>query len=519
MLGEAATTAEDAERYLASYETALKAIGAASAGRGVYEGPGLSVKLSALHPRYSRSQRRRVFAELYPRLQRLAVMAREFDVGLNIDAEESERLDISLDLLEALCRDPVMAGWNGVGFVVQAYQKRAAAVIDWIVELARATRRRIMLRLVKGAYWDSEIKRAQVEGLEGFPVFTRKIHTDVSYIACARRLLDAPDAVFPQFATHNALTLATIHAMAGANFYAGQYEFQCLHGMGEPLYNQIVGAGRDARPCRVYAPVGSHETLLAYLVRRLLENGANTSFVNRIADASVSIDALIADPVAAAQRDRAGRRAASARSRCRATSLRRRGRIPPGSTSATRRASPRSRNGSPRAREPNGAPAARAGEARPIVNPADSARRRRPGRRRRPRGRRARLRRGGEGRPGLGGARAGRTRGDPRRRRGALPEQGRRARRADLSAKRARRCPTRSATCARRSTSCAITALASPAAISPTRPIRRSEPSSASARGTSRSRSSPARSPPRSPPATRSSPSRPRRRRWSPPRR
>jgi RHH-type proline utilization regulon transcriptional repressor/proline dehydrogenase/delta 1-pyrroline-5-carboxylate dehydrogenase len=301
MLGEAATTAEDAERYLAAYETALKAIGAASAGRGVYEGPGLSVKLSALHPRYSRSQRRRAFEELYPRLKRLAVMAREFDVGLNIDAEESERLDISLDLLEALCRDPVMEGWNGVGFVVQAYQKRAYAVIDWIVELARATRRRIMLRLVKGAYWDSEIKRTQVEGLEGFSVFTRKIHTDVSYIACAKRLLDAPDAVFPQFATHNALTLATIHAMAGANFYAGQYEFQCLHGMGEPLYNQIVGAGRDARPCRVYAPVGSHETLLAYLVRRLLENGANTSFVNRIADASVSIEALIEDPAAAAK--------------------------------------------------------------------------------------------------------------------------------------------------------------------------------------------------------------------------
>jgi RHH-type proline utilization regulon transcriptional repressor/proline dehydrogenase/delta 1-pyrroline-5-carboxylate dehydrogenase len=300
MLGEAATTAEDAERYLAAYETALKAIGAASAGRGVYEGPGLSVKLSALHPRYARSQRRRAFEELYPRLQRLAVMARGFDIGLNIDAEESERLDISLDLLEALCRDPAMEGWNGVGFVVQAYQKRASAVIDWIIELARATRRRIMLRLVKGAYWDSEIKRAQVEGLEGFAVFTRKIHTDVSYIACAKRLLEAPDSIFPQFATHNALTLATIHAMAGANFYAGQYEFQCLHGMGEPLYNQIVGAGGEARPCRVYAPVGSHETLLAYLVRRLLENGANTSFVNQIADASVSIDKLIEDPIAAA---------------------------------------------------------------------------------------------------------------------------------------------------------------------------------------------------------------------------
>jgi RHH-type proline utilization regulon transcriptional repressor/proline dehydrogenase/delta 1-pyrroline-5-carboxylate dehydrogenase len=301
MLGEAAATAEDAARYFASYETALKAIGAASAGRGIYEGPGLSIKLSALHPRYVRAQRARVMSELYPRLKRLAVVARTLDVGINIDAEESERLDLSLDLLEALCRDPAMAGWNGVGFVVQAYQKRALAVMDWVIDLARSTRRRIMLRLVKGAYWDSEIKRAQTEGLEGFAVFTRKIHTDVSYLACAKRLLAAPDAVYPQFATHNALTLASVRAMAGANFYPGQYEFQCLHGMGEPLYNQIVGVGAEARPCRIYAPVGSHETLLAYLVRRLLENGANTSFVNRIADAAVSIDDLIEDPVAAAR--------------------------------------------------------------------------------------------------------------------------------------------------------------------------------------------------------------------------
>ncbi len=301
MLGEAAATAEDAERYLEFYEEALRAIGAASAGRGIYEGPGLSIKLSALHPRYVRGQRRRVMNELYPRLKRLAVMARGYDVGINIDAEESERLDLSLDLLEALCRDPEMEGWNGVGFVVQAYQKRAYPTLGWIIDLARATKRRIMLRLVKGAYWDSEIKRAQVDGLEGFAVFTRKIHTDVSYIACARLLLAAPDAVFPQFATHNALTLATIHAMAGRNFYAGQYEFQCLHGMGEPLYNQIVGGSRHNRPCRIYAPVGSHETLLAYLVRRLLENGANTSFVNRIADAAVPVDALLEDPVEAAR--------------------------------------------------------------------------------------------------------------------------------------------------------------------------------------------------------------------------
>ncbi len=301
MLGEAAATAADAERYLSSYEAALKAIGAASAGRGVYEGPGLSIKLSALHPRYWRGQRRRVMDELFPRVKRLAVLARSFDVGINIDAEESERLDLSLDLLERLCRDPAMEGWNGVGFVVQAYQKRAYAALGWIVALARATKRRIMLRLVKGAYWDSEVKRAQVDGLEGFPVFTRKIHTDVAYVACARLLLEAPDAIFPQFATHNALTLATVHAMAGKNFYVGQYEFQCLHGMGEPLYDRIVGSGGDNRPCRVYAPVGSHETLLAYLVRRLLENGANTSFVNRIADAAVSVDELVEDPVEAAR--------------------------------------------------------------------------------------------------------------------------------------------------------------------------------------------------------------------------
>ncbi len=297
MLGEAATTAEDAERYLNSYEEALRAIGAASAGRGLYEGPGLSIKLSALHPRYSRAKRARVMAELYPRLKRLAVMARGLDVGINIDAEEADRLDLSLDLLEALCHDPDLAGWNGVGFVVQAYQKRAHATLAWLIDLARAAKRRIMVRLVKGAYWDSEIKRSQVDGLEGFPVFTRKIHTDVSYLACARLLLDAPDAVFPQFATHNALTLATIRAMAGGNYNPEQYEFQCLHGMGEPLYDQIVGSGRMSRPCRIYAPVGSHDTLLAYLVRRLLENGANSSFVNRIADASVPIDALLEDPV------------------------------------------------------------------------------------------------------------------------------------------------------------------------------------------------------------------------------
>ena len=298
MLGEAAVTAADAARYTDDYRQAIHAIGSASAGRGIIEGPGISIKLSALHPRYCRAQRERVMAELLPRLIELASLARLYDIGLNIDAEESERLELSLDLLEALCHARELAGWNGIGFVVQAYQKRALCVIDWIVALARASGRRIMLRLVKGAYWDSEIKRAQQDGLEGFPVFSRKAHTDVSYIACARRLLDAPDAVFPQFATHNARTLASIHAVAGAHFHPGRYEFQCLHGMGEPLYEEVVGPDRLARPCRIYAPVGTHETLLAYLVRRLLENGANSSFVNRIGDAGVPVEALVADPAA-----------------------------------------------------------------------------------------------------------------------------------------------------------------------------------------------------------------------------
>src|SRR5579883_2346709 len=222
MLGEAAATMADADRYLAAYTKALHAIGGASAGRGIYEGPGLSIKLSALHPRYQRSQRERVQGELLPRLKGLIALARRYDVGINIDAEEADRLDLSLDLLESLCDDPDLAGWNGIGFVVQAYQKRAKAVIAFVIDLARRAKRRIMLRLVKGAYWDSEIKRAQVDGLEDFPVFTRKIHTDVSYLACARLLLAAPDAVYPQFATHNALTLATIQAMAGDNYYAGQ---------------------------------------------------------------------------------------------------------------------------------------------------------------------------------------------------------------------------------------------------------------------------------------------------------
>ncbi len=305
MLGEAALTSEDAARYYASYEQAIHAIGKASSGRGIYEGPGISIKLSALHPRYSRAQYDRVIHELFPQVLRLTELARQYDIGLNIDAEETERLEISLDLLERLCQAPTLQGWNGIGFVIQAYQKRCPHVIDFVIDLARRTRRRLMVRLVKGAYWDSEIKRAQVDGLTDYPVYTRKAHTDVSYLACARKLLGAPEAIYPQFATHNAQTLAAIYHLAGNNYYAGQYEFQCLHGMGEPLYEQVVGAvtaGKLGRPCRIYAPVGTHETLLAYLVRRLLENGANTSFVNRIADGSIALEELVCNPVATVQK-------------------------------------------------------------------------------------------------------------------------------------------------------------------------------------------------------------------------
>ena len=297
MLGEAAITAADAQRYFSAYQQAIVAIGMASAGRDVYAGPGISVKLSALHPRYCRAQRDRVMTELLPRLKSLLLLARQYDIGFNIDAEESERLELSLDLLEALAGDPDLAGWNGLGFVIQAYQKRCPAAVNYLIDLARRSKRRLMLRLVKGAYWDSEIKRAQVDGLEDYPVFTRKVHTDLCYLVCAKRLLDAADAIYAQFATHNAHTLAAVSRMAAERGVA-DYEFQCLHGMGEPLYDNVVGDAVLGKPCRIYAPVGSHETLLPYLVRRLLENGANSSFVNRLVDDAVSIDALVADPLA-----------------------------------------------------------------------------------------------------------------------------------------------------------------------------------------------------------------------------
>jgi len=297
MLGEAALTADDAARYYNSYERAIHAVGRASSGKGIYQGAGISIKLSALHPRYSRSQATRVMEELLARVKTLAQMCRSYDIGFNIDAEEADRLELSLDILEHLCFDETLQGWHGIGFVVQAYGRRCPFVLDFVIDLARRSQHRLMLRLVKGAYWDSEIKHAQVEGLVSFPVYTRKAHTDIAYIACAKKLLAAGEVVFPQFATHNAQTLATIYHLAGENCPSESYEFQCLHGMGEPLYEEVIDARQMDRPVRIYAPVGTHETLLAYLVRRLLENGANSSFVHRLADKTVSLDSLVADPV------------------------------------------------------------------------------------------------------------------------------------------------------------------------------------------------------------------------------
>lgn len=296
MLGEAAMTEEDAGRYFQDYINAIHAIGKDASGAGVYAGNGISVKLSALHPRYQRAQHHRVIDELYPRLKQLFILAKEYDIGLNIDAEEANRLELSLDLMEMLISDPDLAGFKGIGFVVQAYQKRCPFVIDYLIDFARKNHQKLMIRLVKGAYWDSEIKWAQVDGLNGYPVYTRKVHTDVSYLACARKLLAAQDAVYPQFATHNAYTLAAVAQMGSDK----EFEFQCLHGMGETLYDQVVGEQNLNRRVRIYAPVGTHETLLAYLVRRLLENGANSSFVNQIIDENTAIDDLLRSPLLAA---------------------------------------------------------------------------------------------------------------------------------------------------------------------------------------------------------------------------
>jgi len=295
MLGEAALTAADAERYFDSYAEAIRALGRHAPGGDLYDAPGISIKLSALHPRYVFSQHERVLSELTPRLSELVALARDLDVPVTIDAEEADRLDLSLDVFEALFAEPGFDGWDGLGLAVQAYQKRAPAVIDWLAALSRRARRRIAVRLVKGAYWDSEIKRGQEAGLDSYPVYTRKATTDLAYIACVHRLFAQGERFYPQFATHNAHSVAVVRVLAPPGL---PFEFQRLHGMGEALYDPLVGeAARAPLVCRIYAPVGSHEDLLPYLVRRLLENGANTSFVNRLADQEAPIADLIADPV------------------------------------------------------------------------------------------------------------------------------------------------------------------------------------------------------------------------------
>ncbi len=300
MLGEAALTAADAERYLRAYHDGISEIAASDASRAadIFSAPGVSVKLSALHPRLSYAQRERVLHELTPRLVELAEHAKDSGIGLTIDSEEADRLTLTLELFERAYRSASLADYEGFGIAVPTYQRRASDVIGFLAETSRSVGRRVPVRLVKGAYWDAEIKHAQELGLESFPVFTRKSHTDVSYLACAALALEAGEALYLQFATHNAHTLASILQMAGAR---RDFEFQRLHGMGEELYAEIIDPDKYGRPCRVYAPVGSHEDLLPYLVRRLLENGSNTSFVNRINDASVDVSELVTDPLGIAR--------------------------------------------------------------------------------------------------------------------------------------------------------------------------------------------------------------------------
>lgn len=298
MLGEAALTREDAQAYYDAYWHAIEEIGKSAKQQGPIMGHGVSVKLTGLHPRYEMSQRERVIAEMYPQLLKLACAAKQWNIGFHLDQEDAARFDLTLEMLERLACAPELKGWDGLGISLQAYQKCGRAVVDWVIGLARANECKILVRLVKGAYWDTEIKRCQIEGTKEFPVFTRKVYSDVSYIACAKRLLAAQDAVFPQFATHNAFSIAAIHTLGGDK----EYEFQCLHGMGETVYDQVVGDGKLGRRCRIYAPVGPHETLLAYLVRRLLENGANSSFVSQIVNPEISIADIVEDPVARAAR-------------------------------------------------------------------------------------------------------------------------------------------------------------------------------------------------------------------------
>ncbi len=292
MLGEGARTAEDADRYFASYAHAIDEIGASAGEGGLPDRPGISVKLSALHPRFEAVSRDRVMTELVPRVIELARRARRYDLNFTVDAEEADRLELKLDVIAAVLPDRSLRGWEGFGLAVQVYQKRSPAVIDWLAELARALDRRLMVRLVKGAYWDTEVKRAQERGLADYPVFTRKAMTDLCYTVCSRKLLAARPVLYPQFATHNALTVAGVIEDAGG---VSGYEFQRLHGMGETLYELLLDEQPDAA-VRVYAPVGGHRDLLAYLVRRLLENGANSSFVSMAADPSVPVAVLLKRP-------------------------------------------------------------------------------------------------------------------------------------------------------------------------------------------------------------------------------
>ncbi|WP_299848544.1 bifunctional proline dehydrogenase/L-glutamate gamma-semialdehyde dehydrogenase PutA [uncultured Roseovarius sp.] len=291
MLGEAARTDNDATRYHLAYSRAITAIATACTHDDIRDNPGISVKLSALHPRYEVAQREQVMEILVPRLRSLALLAKSARMGLNIDAEEADRLSLSLDVIETVLSEPALAGWDGFGVVVQAFGQRAGHVLDFLNDLATRLDRRIMVRLVKGAYWDTEIKLAQVEGIDGFPVFTKKAATDISYIANARKLLGMTDRIYPQFATHNAHTVAAILEMATDK---KTFEFQRLHGMGEALHDIVLKA--EGTRCRIYAPVGAHRDLLAYLVRRLLENGANSSFVNQIVDEDVPPEVVARDP-------------------------------------------------------------------------------------------------------------------------------------------------------------------------------------------------------------------------------
>ncbi|MFM9888157.1 MAG: bifunctional proline dehydrogenase/L-glutamate gamma-semialdehyde dehydrogenase PutA [Burkholderiales bacterium] len=296
MLGEAAKTEADAERYAEGYRKAIAAVGGGFSDRPAFERAGVSVKLSALHPRFEPAKRDRVMSELLPRLKSLAIAAKAGGVPLTIDAEESDRLPLTLELLETLARDLSLANWDGLGIAVQAYSKRAYAVCEWLISLSKRSGRRIPVRLVKGAYWDSEIKHAQVLGLADYPVFTRKAATDLSYLACAHRLLSAPKQIYPAFATHNCHTVAAVLHLARDVHGTSDFEFQKLQGMGDALYTSLMADAARRTPVRVYAPVGSHRDLLAYLVRRMLENGANSSFVHQITDTSVPLEQLIANP-------------------------------------------------------------------------------------------------------------------------------------------------------------------------------------------------------------------------------